>query len=802
MRPKLASRSMIVRLLAISVALAFLASPVGMILSAEAASSSTITSNISQGDFTLFSQDYTTSSSIPSNVFVSLPTYPEISNATLSYDNTRKALDFGVARDQVGSFFIGGLTPMDQTTYHLEMSLQRSNGGSQSYIEFPGGSFIYQIYYDGTRLIRSEDGSISMNLGLVSDNRIAIDIILDTSLDTFRVKYSASQFIDIPWSDDRQSVPYDTFTGGFLAFETYVNHYDTKVDTFIYKLTQTTPRSYITSLGAKNLTAFGLDHGGPLTGVQNGVAAVTNVGGKGTLWMDVGYGFMTDNTQLAYYQDLINNHGWVLGIHFSKILTDMTMSDATALMQSEYNQLTARMGVAPTTWCCLTNAENMTLVSWAYTHLGMLDRNFDFGTGAIPNVGNLWSDTMTWWSKAATAGLVMPTFVHETDITPPGPYSLSLADFKKWVNAYTASGIQITSFSDWYLTNLNAGDGQATNIVANDQTATFTMSTNGARCYVNVNYHATALTVVTDQGAGSVPYTVQSDGSISFWTQNGHTYSIGQPVTQQYQLTVISAQGSPSPAVGTYSYLTGTTVSASVTSPVVSGGFSYACTGFTGTGSAPSGTGTSTSFTISATSTLTWNWVKSDAQAPTISNTVPASASSTVYTKGTTYTQTFSAMYTDNIAVTSVKITLDGTDVTSAWKASLTGFSNSTALSVNSHTVVLTVSDAAGNQATQTWTVNVKKDTTAPTISGYVNNQRLRLGATITITITDTQSGVNMNTLKVLIDNVDVTSKVTKNSKGFVIPASQLIRGTHTISVSVNDTVNNTGSAKWTVIVR
>jgi hypothetical protein len=409
---------------------------------------------------------------------------------------------------------------------------------------------------------------------------------------------------------------------------------------------------------------------------------------------------------------------------------------------------------------------------------------------------------MNWWSKAVSAGLVMPTFAHETDITPPGSYSISPADFNKWVNGYTASGIQITSFSDWYLTNLNSGDGQATNIQANDQTATFTMSTNGARCFVNVDYHATAMTVVTDNGGGTVPYTVQPDGSISFWTQNGHTYTIGQPVTQMYQLTVVSAQGSPTPAVGTYSYLVGTTVSASVSSPVVSGGFSYTCTGFTGTGSAPSGTGTSTSFTISATSSLTWNWVKNDVQAPTISNIVPASASSTVYTKGTTYTQAFGASYADNIAVTSVKITLDGVDVTSAWKASLTGFSNSTSLSVASHTVVLTVSDAAGNKATQTWTVNVKKDTTAPTISGYVNNQRIRSGATITITITDTQSGVNMSTLKVLIDNVDVTSKVTKNSKGFVIPASLLVRGTHTISVSVSDMVNNTGSAKWTVTVR
>ena len=73
MRPKMSSRSMIARFLAISVALAFLVSPVGMIASADAASSSNITSNISQGDITLFSQNYSASSSIPSNVFVSTP---------------------------------------------------------------------------------------------------------------------------------------------------------------------------------------------------------------------------------------------------------------------------------------------------------------------------------------------------------------------------------------------------------------------------------------------------------------------------------------------------------------------------------------------------------------------------------------------------------------------------------------------------------------------------------------------------------------------------------------------------------
>ena len=520
-------------ILAITLVLAFLLSGIGIIASADAknTSSDLIESNVSQGNITLFSQNYSSSSSIPSNVFLGLATYPEIANATLVYDTGKKAMDFSFANNQIGELYIAGLTPMEKTTYHLEIGLQRSNWGSQSFVKFPGGLFIYQIDYSGNRLIRSEDGSLTLNLGPAADNRVAIDVILDTSLDTFRVKYSESKFIDIPWSQDRQEAPYDTFTGGFLTFETYFNSDDTKVDTYVYNVTQTAPRSYITTLGAKNLTAFGLDHGAPLIGVQYGAAAVMAVGGTGTIWADIGYDFMSNDTELAFYKNLVINQSWELGIHFSERLIDLSMSDATALMQSEYNQIEDRFGVAPTTWCCLNDAENMTHVIWAYNHLHILNRDFDFGVGAISNVGTLWTDTMNWWTNATAAGLVMPCFTHDTDLDPPGDYCLNLTNFHKWVDGYTASGIQITSFYDYYMTNLNAGAAQVTNVVANDQTATFTMTTNGARCYVNVDYHASAATVVSDQTGGSIAYTIQPDGSISFWTLSGHTYTIGSDYT-------------------------------------------------------------------------------------------------------------------------------------------------------------------------------------------------------------------------------------------------------------------------------
>jgi hypothetical protein len=74
-------------------------------------------------------------------------------------------------------------------------------------------------------------------------------------------------------------------------------------------------------------------------------------------------------------------------------------------------------------------------------------------------------------------------------------------------------------------------------------------------------------------------------------------------------LTVVSAYDSPNPS-GTTSYTPGTSVTASVTSPVAGPtGYRYVCTGWTGTGDVPgSGTGTTVTFTINQDSGITWNW--------------------------------------------------------------------------------------------------------------------------------------------------------------------------------------------------
>ncbi|MDI6791578.1 MAG: fibronectin type III domain-containing protein [bacterium] len=84
----------------------------------------------------------------------------------------------------------------------------------------------------------------------------------------------------------------------------------------------------------------------------------------------------------------------------------------------------------------------------------------------------------------------------------------------------------------------------------------------------------------------------------------------GTTLPSHFSLTVNSAYGSPSPGVGSDSYASGASVTASVSSPVSGpSGTRYVCTGRTGAGSVPvSGSDTNVTFNITQNSTITWQW--------------------------------------------------------------------------------------------------------------------------------------------------------------------------------------------------
>jgi RHS repeat-associated protein len=104
--------------------------------------------------------------------------------------------------------------------------------------------------------------------------------------------------------------------------------------------------------------------------------------------------------------------------------------------------------------------------------------------------------------------------------------------------------------------------------------------------------------------------------------------------------------------------------------------------------------------------------------------------------------------------------------------------------------------DAAGNSATATATVNIDRTPPVISITAPASGQSTNVGLTpITINYSDALSGINANSLKVLIDGVDQTARFTVTSTGATgTPSAALAEGTHTIVATIQDIAGNTSS--------
>jgi hypothetical protein len=189
-----------------------------------------------------------------------------------------------------------------------------------------------------------------------------------------------------------------------------------------------------------------------------------------------------------------------------------------------------------------------------------------------------------------------------------------------------------------------------------------------------------------------------------------------------------------------------------------------------------------------------------DAEKPAISGVTPASPLE-ILTKESSATQTFAASCSDNVGVTSAVVTMDGVDVSSTWGVSTSGFSHDATLSAGQHTIILTVKDAAGNEAQQTWSVTIVVDAIKPTISDSldIGKKQLKEVSSVGASYSDELSGIDTSSVKVFIDGQDVTSGASITSTGFTYPVSNIPKGAHTMSIVVKDSVGNEASAEWTV---
>ena len=176
-----------------------------------------------------------------------------------------------------------------------------------------------------------------------------------------------------------------------------------------------------------------------------------------------------------------------------------------------------------------------------------------------------------------------------------------------------------------------------------------------------------------------------------------------------------------------------------------------------------------------------------DTQPPVVSNVQPAGMINS-------NSASISAYYTDTgsgIDSATATMMVDG-NALSGCTASTTFVScPATGLSDGSHSVLASVSDAAGNTGTASGAFMV--DTITPQVTGILPTGNVSSAATISAYYSDTGSGINTSAVSVSLDGTPL-SGCTATSTQVSCPATGLAAGSHTVSVDVEDNAGNSAS--------
>ncbi len=209
----------------------------------------------------------------------------------------------------------------------------------------------------------------------------------------------------------------------------------------------------------------------------------------------------------------------------------------------------------------------------------------------------------------------------------------------------------------------------------------------------------------------------------------------------------------------------------------------------------------------------TWSFTISIPAPPTPPDTEPPEIYGLTPAPGSTVstaTPIISASYRDNVGidVASVKIYVDGVDVTSAATVTATSvtYVPSTPLSEGVHTVRVKVADTSGNTNEREWWFNVElPDTTPPEIVSVTPPDGATVSTAtpvISASYTDDR-GIDVSSVKLYVDGVDVTSEATVTASSVTYtPSTPFGNNTvHTARVEVADLAGNTAEKEWSFTI-
>ncbi len=195
-----------------------------------------------------------------------------------------------------------------------------------------------------------------------------------------------------------------------------------------------------------------------------------------------------------------------------------------------------------------------------------------------------------------------------------------------------------------------------------------------------------------------------------------------------------------------------------------------------------------------------WTFTVNDAVPPVLSDVRPDSGSSS-----SDATPAISVAVADagvGVDPASIRMTVDGVDVTAdgSYAAGRFGYRPASDLGFGAHTVSVTASDTAGNRsAPLTWSFDVA-DETPPSVTDRapLAGSTVPGASAIGFDLRDTGSGVDPDTLHVLVDGSDVTAWGSLASGQFRYAPGGMAPGVHTVSVTVADRAGNVaGPVEW-----
>ena len=134
-------------------------------------------------------------------------------------------------------------------------------------------------------------------------------------------------------------------------------------------------------------------------------------------------------------------------------------------------------------------------------------------------------------------------------------------------------------------------------------------------------------------------------------------------------------------------------------------------------------------------------------------------------------------------------------------------FVPSNSLVTGTYTVDARVKDESGNESSASWSFSVIIDTTPPSVTGVTPDGESRVGEErrpmISATYTDVAagSGVDMNSVALMINGNPVVPTSVSTTQVMYTPPADLDFGRHTVQLKVSDLAGNTATHEWSFVL-